>query len=316
MAREFSFISQHETHATSASELMELAGLDWTVSLNRLYASGSFDVIDVPDKFATVKTDKNNNESVLSVVGSRYKVFQNSEIFSPLDRIVSDGSGVYGNAGELGGGKVVWATVKLPNPIHVGNDEHMGYIVARTSHDGSTPFQMTPMLNRIGCTNQINAMMMSGKTRGLYYSVRHSLNSVIDNDTIISMYRNSLKDITEYANVSRWLLGEKFNDGDFASFTRMVYPMPSLLDSMDEDMLSPTQVRTRNKILSARTNALTIWNGETLTQEGIAGTKFAAFQSIVEATDWNGKPLDKIEANILTGKDIPIKARALELLRG
>jgi hypothetical protein len=75
---------QNEYNVTTAHELMTNSGLDWTVSLTEVFAKGTEygSYIEAPDKYATVRRDTDGTESVLSVVGSRYKVFQNSEIFS------------------------------------------------------------------------------------------------------------------------------------------------------------------------------------------------------------------------------------------
>ena len=79
----YTLIGKHcEYEVSSAHDLMKQAGLDWQVSLNDVYATGSYDVIKIEDKYATVRTNKDGTESVLSVVGSRYKVFQNDEVFS------------------------------------------------------------------------------------------------------------------------------------------------------------------------------------------------------------------------------------------
>jgi phage/plasmid-like protein (TIGR03299 family) len=313
--RVFNIISKDDDVIQSASDLMRINNLDWDVTLNNVYASGRFDIIDIPNKFATVKTTKDGHESILSVVGSRYKPLQNTEIFSALDPIVETGEYQYGKAGELSGGKTVWAMIKLPEPLDVGGDEHMGYVIARTSHDGTSPFQLTPMMNRIACTNQINAMMMDGKKRGLYYSVRHTTNSYIDHKAIQLMFKNIKPSFNNYISISNILKGQSFADNDFQNFIRMVYPIPAHILNSNPDMLTPGQLRSRNRVLGLRASALKVWSGETGTMDGIVGTKFGAFQAIVEVADWNNSKRDKVESNIILGKDTDIKQRALELLK-
>lgn len=316
--REFKFISKFEHNDIfTASELMVRNNLDWNVSLNDVYASGSFDPIKINNRFATVKTDRNGNETVLSVVGSRYRVFQNSDIFSTLDAVVGSGDARYGSAGELDGGKVVWSVLSLPDNVNVGKDEHSAYVVARTSHDGSTPFQLVPMINRLACTNQINALMLSQKQKGLYYSVRHTQNSVIDPQDIKAVFGIIREDVKRYTNISNWLVGESFSAEEFTQFTKVVYPMSSIIEHTPVNMLSPGQLRTRTSVLRNRFNALNIFNGlEGNTLNGIENTKFAAFQSIVEVSDHYSKNASKQEDKILLGKDTNIKSRALSLLTG
>lgn len=311
----YSRIGNENTYQVkTAQELMQASGLDWTVELADIYAAGSYDSIKVEDRFATMRVDKNGAESVLSVVGSRYKVFQNHEMFGVLDDVVRNGDAKYGSAGELNGGKVVWTVLDLPQNITVGNDEHNGYILARTSHDGSHPFEITPMVNRISCTNQINTMMFNNRKAGLYYSMRHSLNSVIDVDDIRAMFNFVKEDIAEYVRASNWLLGISFNDKDFKNFLHRVYPLPAAIEFTNDDMLSVGQRKSKYAALNKRDKATLIWNGQTGTQDSIAGTKFAAFQTIVEASDWFSRNQTKQAEKIVMSKDNAIKSRALELL--
>lgn len=317
MTREFSFVKKHDREISSATELMQVSGLDWTVSLNDVYASGKYDTLPIANKFATVKTTSNGIESVLGVTGSRYKVFQNNEIFSTLDPLVEDGSVKYGSAGELGHGKVVWAVLQLSSGITIGNDPHAAYILTRTSHDGSTPFQLAPMINRIACTNQINANFLNAKKNNTYYSVRHSLNSNIDIDAIRIVFNVIREDINKYADISNWLLGQSFTDSMFNDYVRMIYPMPSKYQNTPISMLSGHELRAIDRIESLRSNARYIWNNGNGTIDGIAGTKFAAFQSIIENDDHGivvNRSIEKREQRILTGKDIGIKNHAYQVL--
>ena len=65
--------------ASNSKEAIKLAGLDWRVSLYPLVANINGDKEHpVPDRFATVRED---NHFVLGVVGSRYRVIQNSDAF-------------------------------------------------------------------------------------------------------------------------------------------------------------------------------------------------------------------------------------------
>ena len=71
--------------ATSAQDAAQQAGLDWHVSLADLEALAVNDEgvsrIKVPDRFATIRTDKDGGQTALGTVGTRYKVFQNGEMF-------------------------------------------------------------------------------------------------------------------------------------------------------------------------------------------------------------------------------------------
>ena len=309
----FSIIGTHcEYEVNTAHDLMKQAKLDWGVTLEDIYIQ-SDDGVQVPDRYATVKWLE-GEAYPLAVVGSRYKVMQNSEIFSCLDDIVSNSDARYGAAGELKGGNVVWATIELPANITVGDDPHNAYVIARTSHDGSTPFQMTPVINRLNCTNQINAAMMSGKSRGIYYRVKHSPNSSINVNDIRHAFKIMNEDVHKYATVSSYLRSIEFSNEEFKNFIKRVYPLPSKIEFSPYEMLSAGERTSKTRTDRSRASAWNVWIGETDTQHNIKNTKFAAFQSIVEATDHFSKNYTKQAGKMILGTDIPIKSRALQLL--
>jgi phage/plasmid-like protein (TIGR03299 family) len=310
----YTVIGTHcEYEVNSASDLMKQAGLDWKVTLENVFIKGQTMDVEVPDRYATVKWNGAGAEP-LAVVGSRYKVLQNDEIFSCLDDIVQNSDARYGAAGELKGGNVVWATIELPANVTVGDDPHNAYVIARTSHDGSLPFQMTPVVNRIGCTNQINAAMMSGKAKGIYYRVKHSPNSSVNVNDIRQAFRVMNEDVAKYATVSTYLRSIEFSTDEFKNFIKRVYPLPSKIEFSPYEMLSAGERTSKTRTERSRASALNVWIGETHTQDNIKGTKFGAFQAIVEATDHFSKNYEKQAGKMILGTDIAVKSRALQLL--
>jgi phage/plasmid-like protein (TIGR03299 family) len=310
----YTIIGTHsEYEVNSAHDLMVKAGLDWQVKLENVFIKGETQDVEIPDRYATVKYAGAGAEP-LAVVGSRYKVLQNDEIFSCLDDIVNNSDARYGAAGELKGGNVVWATIELPANVTVGDDPHNAYVIARTSHDGSTPFQMTPVVNRLSCTNQINAAMMSGKAKGLYYRVKHSPNSSINVNDIRNAFKIMNEDVQKYATVSSYLRSIEFSNEEFKNFVKRVYPLPSKIEFSPYDMLSAGERTSKTRAERSRASALNVWIGETHTQDNIKGTKFGAFQSIVEATDHFSKNYMKQASKMILGTDIAVKSRALQLL--
>lgn len=301
-------------NVTSAKDLMKQSGLDWTVSLDDVYAKTDVGLVEVPNRYATVKRDADGVVTPLSIVGSRYRIFQNQEVFECLDILSNTGQATYSSAGELRGGSIVWTVMELPQNISIGDDKHSGYLLARTSHDGSTPFQMTPIITRLGCTNQINAAMMNGKRKGMYYSLRHSTNSVLDIEDIQRTMKLVREDLHSYVTVSSWLRSMPMDTDEFNNFVRKVYPLPAKIEYVDYELLSPAEKRTKSATERNRTNSWLVWNNNTETQENISGTKFAAFQAIVENVDHFSRDSKKQAEKILLGTDNLYKERALHLL--
>ncbi|GAA6766869.1 hypothetical protein AAFH68_28160 [Flavobacterium sp. CGRL1] len=161
-----------QEYPTSA-EAIKYAGLDYEVAKSPLFTKGSGIIqstenieigtteLEVPDYFATVRTD---NNIVLGVVGKDYHIVQNREAFSFFDAIVGGSDGIlYETAGALGNGERIFITAKLPDYIRVGKGDDVTekYIFLTTSHDGSGSITAAFTPIRIVCQNTLNASLRS-----------------------------------------------------------------------------------------------------------------------------------------------------------
>jgi len=151
----------------TSKEALQLAGLDFKVEKRKLFTPCSGEVnfegeieyqeIEVPDYFATVRTD---SDRVLGVVGKEYEVVQNADAFSFFDEIVGGDGMQYETAGALGKGERIFITAKLPDYIKVGTDDYIEkYLFLTTSHDGSGSITAAFTPIRIVCQNTLNAAM-------------------------------------------------------------------------------------------------------------------------------------------------------------
>ena len=123
--------------ATSASEVASQAGLDWSVSLHDIEAnyvvpgSDTVNRISVENKKAVIKTTPFGETSAIGVVGNRYKVFQNAEIFGALDNLIDSGGMRYAAAGEYDGGGKVWMLMETPMEMTIANDPHAAFFTGQ-----------------------------------------------------------------------------------------------------------------------------------------------------------------------------------------
>jgi phage/plasmid-like protein (TIGR03299 family) len=305
---------KHTFEGTSARQIMHEAGLDWTVSLEDVHTTGNNGLLEIPNRFATVRTNKDGTQSALAVVGSRYKILQNEEVFSSLDFLVDSGEARYASAGELAGGGVVWTVMELPDSINISNDPHAGYLLVRTSHDGSNAFQIAPIVSRLSCTNQMNAAFAeAGRKNGLY-SLKHTTNSKIDLSDIRRVINLTYKDFDSYSAMGRNLISREFTDMEFKNFSNKVFPLASKIEFSSDDMLSPAEKRTRAAVMRNRRNAWNVWTNQTGTQENLTNTKFGALHAIIEVADHFSRSDEKASSKVLLSKDEKYKHRALELL--
>jgi phage/plasmid-like protein (TIGR03299 family) len=146
-----------EFTAADAMRHAKLGG--WNVRTQALQttpmlSSDGVDTLDVPEHFATVRTNPvTGRPDVLGVVGRGYTPIQNEEHADLLDALVDESGAHFETAGSLKGGRQVFLTMKLPDTMLIGGIDPVDlYIVACNSHDGTSAFrQGLPV--RVVCTN-------------------------------------------------------------------------------------------------------------------------------------------------------------------
>ncbi len=301
--------------ATSAQDAAQQAGLDWHVSLAELEALAVNDDgvsrLKVPDRFATVRTDKDGGQTALGTVGTRYKVFQNGEMFSALDALVDSGEARYANAGELRGGAQVWMLLELPREVKIANDPHAAYLLARTSHDGSCSLGVTPVVNRLFCSNQISGIFR----KDCKYSLHHTTNAKLQVEQMRKMLDVIYTGIESYETIADKLLNEPVNDYQVEGIFRRMWTLPSTIEQTPYNKLTTGERRTYNRVMDSRQTAFNIYANST-TQENIRGTKFGAFQAIVEYLDWNSHRSEITRAErVISGKYDKLKSKALDVVQ-
>lgn len=139
-------------HPATAEEAISAAGLDYEVELAPLYTGEG---TRVANRQAVVRND---SQAVLGVVGPTYVPIQNSECFSFLDAVVSEGRLEYHTAGALGCGERIWMLAKLPGHIQVKGSEDVSekFLLLSNSHNGTAALRVffTPI--RVVCANTMS----------------------------------------------------------------------------------------------------------------------------------------------------------------
>jgi phage/plasmid-like protein (TIGR03299 family) len=304
--------------ATSASDVARQAGLDWSVSLHPMTASyvipGAGQPVSIPvrNKQAVIKTTPFGQVDNIGVVGNRYQVFQNGEIFSALDSLIDSGEARYAAAGEYDHGAKVWMLLQLPNEIQVANDPHAAFILAKTSHDGSSSVVIKPIIERLFCRNQINRIY---RTKNKFtYTLKHTSSNKLEVDQIRHILQLTYQNIDEYTRIAGRLMDSEVGRNQALEYFKAVFPLPSKIEESPVNLLSAGEKSQRSRAMLARHTAANIYFTSE-TQENIRGTEFGLWQSIVEYADHGKK--DKGTATgvrAMSGGSDNLKLRALELL--
>jgi phage/plasmid-like protein (TIGR03299 family) len=299
-------------NATSASDAARQAGLDWTVSTHDMSVFTDKHVLKVDKKQAVVKTDS-NKQSVIGVVGSKYKLVQNMEVFNAMDGLIDSGDARYTAAGEYDGGSKVWMIMELPTGIQVANDPHTAYLLVKTSHDGSSSVIIKPIIERIWCANQINRLISGKKLNEYTYTMKHTTNAVLSVQDIRNITQLTYNFTQEYSGIANNLLHRKSNEASARGIFESVWALPSEVEHAPYDMLSQGQRRQKTIALEARAKAYDIY-ATSPTQENIRDTAFGAWQAVVEYADHYAKGgADKRAIATLSGSNDRLKTKALSL---
>ena len=302
--------------ATSASEVASQAGLDWTVSLHdieAMYVIPETELgnrIPILNKKAVIKTTPFGETSAIGVVGNRYKVFQNAEIFGALDNLIDSGGMRYAAAGEYDGGGKVWMLMETPMEMTIANDPHAAFLLAKTSHDGSSSVIIRPIIERLFCMNQINKIY-KGKNK-YTYQLSHTTNaqlSIPEISNIIQLSYDMAKDYTALADL---LLSKQASHEHAKNYFKRVFPLPTKVESVPYEMLSLGEKKQFTRATQARETAFNIYAASP-TQENIRNTEFGMWQAVIEWADYNAKGKN-LALRAISGTSDNIKTKALELL--
>ncbi|SIN77279.1 DUF932 domain-containing protein [Chitinophaga niabensis] len=266
----------------TSAEAISHAQLDFTVEKRPLF---TFDTennrgnlekdtlipeIEVPDYFATVRTD---TDQVLGVVGSKYKVFQNIEAFNFMDTLAGEGVR-YETAGALGNGEQIFITAVLPDHITIGrNDDILNYLFLKASHDGNgLVLGITPI--RITCSNTLNAAI---KNCSNLISIRHTENMETRLEDARRVLTKSAEVSAAYKEIfSRWAK-IRISDKQLKKLIKMAMaPNPETLESVkqDEENFSSQFINVCDQVLNYH------FEDHAQQMETTKGTLFGAFNAV------------------------------------
>ena len=304
--------------ATSAREVAEQAGLNWTVRTGRLLAEiqplqmdangvEPQQTVEVEKKQAIIRED---NLNVIGVVGKNYKVFQNQEVFGSLDTLIDSGEARYTAAGEYDNGAKVWMLMALPREMEIIGDPHAAFLLAQTTHDGSGSVTIRPIIERLGCSNQINRVFKA-KNKAHTYTLRHTSNAQLSISEMRNLLDLTYTSVDMYSNIANTLLQRDADRAKAIAFFKKVWALPAHIEHSPIELLSKGEKNARARANNARHKAMTIFT-ESETQENIRNTEFGLWQAVIEYADHHSVR----DASIATiaGRNDGIKLRALDLL--
>ena len=134
----------------SPEQMMQKAGVDWTVEKQDMITSGGS---TVKSKQALVRS---SDGEVLDVVGKGWNPVQNADAFNFFEEYVRAGEMQMHTAGSLNDGKMVWALAKTNESFELFNgDVTENYFLFSNPHEfgKAIDIRMTPI--RVVCNNTL-----------------------------------------------------------------------------------------------------------------------------------------------------------------
>ena len=265
-------------HEVSTDEMLRVAHLaGWNVRMEDVQVPGRTH----RNYFATVRTNPfDGGDDVLGIVGQRYSVLQNEELFDFGDALLDGGR--WETAGSIKNGTVVFGSLALEretvlDPSGV-SDKVKSYLLVHTSHDGTLAIQASVTPVRVVCQNTLNmAVGRNGRAAKQSFRIRHT-QSVQGK---VAAAREALglahKYLDEFDKQAQEMIAQTVSDDKFMDIINAAYPMPEV-DSKG------SMTKWTNKV----DTLFDIYNGPT--SVGVRGTAWGAYNTLTERLDWFRNP--------------------------
>lgn len=219
--------------ACNSKEALHLAGLDWEVKQEPVIYKGT--------KTGHQFNIRSSDDTVLGVVGGRYKPVQNADAFAFTDELIG-GDVRYETAGSLANGKRVWMLAKMPD-TKILDDVVEPYLCLTNGHDGFSSMKvcMTPV--RVVCQNTLN-MALKGAKRT--WNVRHSGNI----ESKLAEAQHTLGLASDYmdslASEAEDLYNIKIAPKDFKQLSEALFPITAEMGRRKEEAQYLLQCQLKN----------------------------------------------------------------------
>jgi phage/plasmid-like protein (TIGR03299 family) len=230
---------------------------------------------DKTNYFVTRTNPFDNGKDVLAIVGSKYKVVQNEQLFDFGDNLL-DGGASWESAGSIKGGRVVFGSLVIPKEITIdaqgANDKTITYLLVHTSHDGSVSVQASITPVRVVCQNTLNLALAGTKQS---FKLRHT-QSV---DGKIQMAREALgmsfTYMDKFEQEAKALFEQEVTEKQFIDIVKGIYPKP------EKSATKAQLTKWDNKMVLISD----LYNNSP-TNANIKGTAWGVFNALTERLDY------------------------------
>lgn len=283
----------------TAREAIVMAGLDWEVSLKPLC------IKENQEEVGWNATVRSSDGSILGVVGPTYRPLQNVDAFNFFDPFIENGVATLETAGSLKKGRRVWVLAKVAgDPIEiVKNDAVERFILLSNSHDGTLAVRVGFTGVRVVCSNTMAMAHSSSKL----LRVRHTKKAVQTLEQIREIMDTMNAEFVATAEQYKQLAKLRVDEKTLKEYVRLVFN-PKAVEIEETEESDGRADKMFNNILPL------FEAGRGNDMPGVAGTWWAALNSITEYTTWErGRTQDNRLDSLWFGDSAKVNQRALDL---
>ena len=280
-------------NAPTIEEAITLSGLDWnaelsdmTVNVNVIHGTDDafYMPITVPDQKAIIRTDINK---VLGVVGNRYKIYQNSEMWEFIDGFQKESGIKLETAGSLKNGRTTWVLAKKGTFESVTDDPIEEYFLFTNSFDGTSPIRVMFTNIRVVCNNTLTASIRNANN---IFNVRHTnsaegqIKEVKNALGIRTVYQNAMKvslDMMAKKQLSSTKIINFLENTIFPLKVSQTVGKGDTVQSFEESKSNGSTIRENNLDLVCRL----MDEGAGSNIKGVRGTAYGVYNALTEYAD-------------------------------
>ena len=279
----------------SPQQMLEAAGLDWSVTMIPAYADVAGVQVNV-GKSALVRSTDNK---ILDIVSNDWNPVQNQEAFEFFNEFVSAGDMEMNTAGSLRDGQIIWALAKVKESFELfKGDQIDSYLLFSNFHryGFSTDVRFTPI--RVVCNNTLTLSLNSSVERMAKFSHRREFRP----DVAKEMLGIATDKLAKYKEMANFLGSKRAKDEDIVSYFKRVFPSTAAIKDETAEREMSRNAKLALDVLDKQPGA-----------EYAAGSWWTAFNAVTYMTDHLvGRSEDTRLTSSWYGHNRNVKMQALE----
>ena len=199
-------------HAMSSEEALELAGLNWTVRPEPVYANG----LVLTGYKANIR---DTDGAFLGMVGDRYQIVQNKDAFDFTDALIGEGC-TYETAGSLEDGKRVFLLARMPKELILG-DEVVPYLAFTNGFNGYYSIKACCTPVRVVCSNTLNLALSKAQRTWSTKHVGNLQSKLEEARETLNLAKAYMTNLAETADI---LANTKVSEEEVRDVLNEIYP--------------------------------------------------------------------------------------------